>query len=353
MKPLRILLGAFLVLASVASAQSDKKAKSPADTAAAEFFKLRDNKETKPDQAKLIATGLAFLTEHPESSSTVRVIESLASYGGSGPQRLAFLSALQFEILNLRQKADLGDVARAAIATLDAEVAGFEVREVYNKANMTAYREKIDAVAQLPASDRFLANLEADFAEILLRVRPVAAENHLKQLLEHPDKKVASMAKRQLNIFEVRKQPYELKFTALDGKEVDMAKFRGKYVLLMFWSTTTKNAGESMRTLRDLHREYDHHGFEVIGIACDPAENKEQVAKFVKENRISWPQYFDGKGVANDFAPKLNVTSVPTGVMFDKAGLLVSTNVRFNSFEKDLRASLGIKDEQPRPKLKK
>jgi peroxiredoxin len=355
MKTLRTLLGAFVVLTSVATAQSDKSSKSPADTAAAAFFKLRDNKEAKPDQAKLIATGLAFLTEHAESSRAGAVINGLATYGDKGAQRLAWISMLQFEILNLRQKAELSDVARAAIGALDAAVAGVEAREAYNKENMGAYREKIDAVTQMPGSDRFLTALEADYVDILLRKRPVAAENHLKKLLDHPDKKVASMAKKELNIQEVKKQPYELKFTALDGRAVDMSTLRGKFVLLSFWSTTAKNAAEEQRHLRDIQQMYGKHGFEIIGIALDPAANKEQVEKFVKENKISWPQYFDGNGAANDFAPKLNITSAPALVMFDKTGTLATTAVRLNNLEKDLRASFGIKEvptEPKRPKIK-
>ena len=74
----------------------------------------------------------------------------------------------------------------------------------------------------------------------------------LKKLSESPNKAAAAAAKTQIAL---RTEPLDLKFTALDGREVDLAKLRGKVVLVDFWATwcIAVHAGGAGRG-RDLSR---------------------------------------------------------------------------------------------------
>ena len=47
---------------------------------------------------------------------------------------------------------------------------------------------------------------------------------------------LAAEAQRRLGIVTLKTKPLDLKFTAVDGVEVDLSKLRGKVVLLDFWS---------------------------------------------------------------------------------------------------------------------
>ncbi len=81
----------------------------------------------------------------------------------------------------------------------------------------------------------------------------------------------------------------------------------------------------------------------MVGVACDEEDKRAEVVKFLKTNKIPWPQHFDGQGFANDFAPKLNVSS-PTILVFNPNGILASPGVRANQIEAELRKALGIKE---------
>jgi peroxiredoxin len=368
------LLGS-LALGAVALAQApksgdkggDKKApapKTPADLAFDEFTKARTGGPgAKMDQArfqKVIASGMSYLTEFPTHNKVNEVIRDLAFFGSNidrklTAQRIAFASLLKVDVTNYRYKDGLSEPAKAVIAALDAAVADFDVRESYNGDNLTNVREKIDALAQTPGGNRFVLERERSYAHILMFGSNVArAEAHLKKLLEHPDKPIAAMAREELNILEAKKEPSTLKFQALDGKEVDFAQLRGKVVALYFWSTANGASTKNFDQLKQIYSDYRKKNFEVVTVSFDKPEDREKLDKFIKENRIAWPVYFDGKGAKGDFSAKLNATSVPRLYVFDQKGVLqtnpqgapvamLTPNLPLNQLEGLLKKLLGIK----------
>lgn len=310
----------------------DKKApapKTPADLAFDEFNKVRGG-GGKMDQKRfqaVIAAGLAYLTQYPTHGRVNDGVRDLAFFGSSIDRtqtalRTSYASLLGLEVTNWKYKEGLSDPAKAVIAALDAAVADFDMREAANAEKLATLREKIDALAQTPGGARFLVERERSYAHLIIVSQPGRAEGHLKAALANPDKGVATMAREELNILEVRKEPYALAFTGLDGKPVDLAQLRGKVVGLYFWSSTNGNSTRNFDRLKQVYSDYRKRGLELVTVSYDKAEDREKLEKFVKENRIAWPVYFDGKGAGADFAKKLNANSVPRLYVFDQKGIL-------------------------------
>lgn len=348
----------FLTL-SGAMAQSkpgDKKApaaKAPADVAADEFYRVRNEKGPKLDQAgfqKLIGAGMAYLTKFPTHGRVPGVVQDLSRYGEVMtakehiPYRSSYVAFLKYEILNEQTKEGVSEAATTVLAALDAAVADYATREMANRENLDGLRERIDKLAALPGGARFLVERERSYFDIVNRgFNPAAAEAHLKKLLGHSDKAIAAMAREEMNIVEVRKTPYALKFTALDGKEVDFAQLRGKVVALYFWNSTNGKSTGNFPPLTQIYNTYKKRGFEVVTVSFDKETDREKVVQYVKANKIAMPVYFDGKGPKNDFAPKLNVTREPALVLFDQKGILFSNNLPANQLEFQVKRMLGIK----------
>ena len=87
-----LVLGTSL-LAQAPAGQPKAAVKSPADLAAEEFFKLRNDKAAKPDEErfkKLIAAGLAFIEENPTHGQINGVVNGLANFSDTmGDKNLA------------------------------------------------------------------------------------------------------------------------------------------------------------------------------------------------------------------------------------------------------------------------
>jgi len=123
-------------------------------------------------------------------------------------------------------------------------------------------------------------------------------------------------------------QPLEIRFTALDGREVDLAKLKGKVVLVEFWSTTCGPCIAEMPTVKAVYQKRHDQGFEVVAISLDDKESA--VRRFIKEKELPWPQHFDGKGWENQFAVRYGIFGIPTMWLVDKRGNLRDTNARFD-----------------------
>ena len=118
-------------------------------------------------------------------------------------------------------------------------------------------------------------------------------------------------------------------FTALDGRQVDLASLRGKVVLIDFWATWCKPCIASMPHLKEMYDKYHDKGLEVIGISLDAglwegkiAEgNRKQVESIVQKYNLPWPQRFTGRGEMGDpFAKLYAISALPTVWLLDKDG---------------------------------
>jgi hypothetical protein len=350
---LALLSPAGLVpLAAQQPAAKAAPARSPADVAYDAYMAVRNAKDPAGParNAAVLRAGTDYLIAHPAHWRAGSVISSVATFASSmpGPQnaaaRAAYLAYANFELLGLKRREDISADAKLALAALDVALAGAQSRAERSRENVTAFREKIDALALMPKSDRFLSTAERDFGEFIRTgQRPDLAEQFYTQLLKHPDAKVVSMAEGELQLIGARKTPATLSFTALDGKPVDFPQLRGKVVLVTFWSPASKSSADAQVGLREIHRNYRKRGLEVVAVACAKEADRAAVEAWVKEKKLPWPQYFDGKEYANEIAQRFNVRSVPTAVLLNKDGLLVETGIPSSRFESVVKRALGIK----------
>jgi len=60
-----------------------------------------------------------------------------------------------------------------------------------------------------------------------------------------------------------------LVLTALDGRSFDLAKLRGKVVLVNYWATWCAPCRKEMPKLNAFYQRYHNRGLEIIGISID------------------------------------------------------------------------------------
>ena len=153
------------------------------------------------------------------------------------------------------------------------------------------------------------------------------AEEHLKLFPNEPMNQAIEGKLSSLKAAaELRTKPLDLKFTAVDGSEVDVSKLRGKVVLIDFWATWCGPCIAELPNVLKAYEELHPQGFEIIGISLD--QDKSKLEAFVKERGMSWPQYFDGKGWENDLSTRYGIRSIPAMWLVNKKGMVVSTNAR-------------------------
>lgn len=127
-------------------------------------------------------------------------------------------------------------------------------------------------------------------------------------------------------------KPFVIKFTAVDGMEIDLQQFNGKVVLLDYWATWCVPCVAELPQLKALYEKLHADGFEILGISLD--EKETALRGFVEKEKISWPQFCDGKGWQNRFAQQWAIKAIPTLWLVDRKGILRSINARSGLEEK-------------------
>ncbi len=145
-------------------------------------------------------------------------------------------------------------------------------------------------------------------------------------------------ARAMVKHFEMIGKPVRFKFSALDKREIDLEKLAGKVVLLDCWATWCVPCVSEVPHLKAVYQRFHSHGLEIVGINSD--DDRQELEKFLKERRLPWPQYFDGKGQLNRFALEFDITGVPTMWLLDKQGKLRDLNAR-NNLDSKIEKLLG------------
>jgi cytochrome c biogenesis protein CcmG, thiol:disulfide interchange protein DsbE len=71
----------------------------------------------------------------------------------------------------------------------------------------------------------------------------------------------------------------ELVVTGLDGTVIDLARLRGKVVLVNFWATWCAPCRKEMPTFDAFYRRHRNENFEIVGISIDFARDAAKMRK--------------------------------------------------------------------------
>jgi serine/threonine protein kinase/thiol-disulfide isomerase/thioredoxin len=103
-------------------------------------------------------------------------------------------------------------------------------------------------------------------------------------------------------------------FVDLNGKRLSLKDFRGRFVLLNLWSTTSVSSRAESLVLNELQKKYAPLGLTVIGLA------KDATAESVRQFQTQVPQDYLVGLEGQEIEAQLGSTTLPTSYMIDRRG---------------------------------
>ncbi len=119
-------------------------------------------------------------------------------------------------------------------------------------------------------------------------------------------------------------KPIDVSFNDLAGQATGTKKLAGQVMLVDFWATWCPPCRAALPEVKETYTRLHGKGFEILGISLD--KDKSDLTKLIADEKMTWPQYFDGLGWENKFAVSFEISSVPTVWLVDKKGVLRDLN---------------------------
>lgn len=270
-----------------------------------------------------------FLTEFPQSPNrwearmaVMQIANSLAMVQEREPD----MTGQTDELRSIADDPDAPEEVRADAGLVLLQLASLEFDRDRSEESARSLSAAIRKFIDTHPEDARIPVLRMTEAQALEAYEPDRARELYDEVAANEDPELSDAAKAALDLMAMREEPMELSFTAVDGRKVDLADLRGKVVLVDFWATWCPPCVEEVPQLVETYEKFKGLGFEIVGISLD--EDKAALEKFTAENKMTWPQFFDGKGWENEFARRFKIQSVPTLWLLDREGKLVDANPR-------------------------
>lgn len=113
--------------------------------------------------------------------------------------------------------------------------------------------------------------------------------------------------------------PFE--FTDLNGKKVTLEGLRGKWVVVDFWASWCPPCIVELPAMKDLFASFEKNDrFAMLGISLD--YERDALVNMLEKEKMTWPQFMDGKGWDNPISRMYRVSVLPTTYLIDPQGVI-------------------------------
>ena len=119
-----------------------------------------------------------------------------------------------------------------------------------------------------------------------------------------------------------RERAHDVTGTTLQGKRLSLASFRGKYVVVNFWSAACGPCHGEADAFEAVSQEYASKGVQFVGI--DERDNLDAARSFERQYHVTYPSLFDRTDAFTLDFPGATPSTTPFTIILDPQGRIVA-----------------------------
>jgi peroxiredoxin len=131
----------------------------------------------------------------------------------------------------------------------------------------------------------------------------------------------------------------ELIMQDLNGKDLSISSFRGKYLLIDFWASWCGPCRMENPNVVKAYNDFKGKNFTILGVSLD--KDKDSWKKAISQDHLNWPQMSDLKYWNSQAVETFGFQGIPFNVLVDPSGKVIAQELRGEDLTTKLKQVLN------------
>jgi peroxiredoxin len=126
----------------------------------------------------------------------------------------------------------------------------------------------------------------------------------------------------------------ELSLPDINGNEIKLSSFKGKYVLVDFWASWCLPCRRENPNVVQAYNKYKNKNFTILGVSLD--KEKDDWVHAIQKDNLSWTQVSDLQEWKSVAVSTYNFGGIPFNVLIDPDGKIIAQSLRGDELDQKL-----------------